>query len=164
MSDEYVNAIAEQVGEVSVDRKQIDAPPQYIVFDNLTEQTKAYHFVAMPGAFPMTTVGDTVVYEDDIFNADKEIIGHTVGMARVVLKRETDDHIFAEYDEVVQLEEGLLRATGTFDRNSLLAGACVRLKLEGVSGRFVGMSGFREWQVIPPITDAFVVMRMVLAG
>ncbi|HUR07918.1 MAG TPA: hypothetical protein VM347_35620 [Nonomuraea sp.] len=164
MTEDLVATLAEQVGEVSTDTKQIETAPVYIVLDDMTERTKAFHFVAAPDAFPMTSVGDSVVYEDEIFNADKEVVGHTIGMARVVRKRESDDHIFAEYDEVVQLQDGIMRATGTFDRNALLAGACVRLKLEGLSGRYAGMSGFREWQVIPPLTDAFVRLRMVLAG
>jgi hypothetical protein len=163
-TDEIVAAIAREAGELATDTTQITTPPRYIVLDNLTETTKASHFVCAPGTFPLTEVGDTIIYADDIFDESKEVIGHTVGIARVIQKHDTDGHVITHYEEIVQLEDGLIKAAGAFDRQSMLTGNCIRLQAEGLSGRYVGMSGFREWQLIPPVTDATVLLRIVLAG
>jgi Allene oxide cyclase barrel like domain len=162
-TEDIADTISAQAGLQSVDSTQITTPPELIVLDNMTERIKSSYFVCPPGEFPMTTEGDSSVYTDDIFNEAGEVVGHTVGMARVL--RIADGKVITQFEEIVELGDGIVRGIGAFDRNAILAGECVRLQVEGMSGRYVGMSGFREWQLIPPISrDGAVALRIVLAG
>jgi hypothetical protein len=163
-TEDIVTAISDDAGEFTPDTTQITAAPRYIVLDNMTEQTNASHFVCAPGVIPATEVGDTFIYVDDIFNTSGETIGHAIGIARVLQKHDTDGHPITQHEEIVEMQDGLVRAIGVFDRHSMLAGECVRLQAEGLSGRYAGMAGFREWQLIPPMSNRTVRMRIVLAG
>jgi hypothetical protein len=162
-TEEIVAAIAAEANLESVDNTQIKTPPQLIILDNLVERIKSNYFVCPQGEFPMRSEGDSVVYADDIYNEKQEIIGHTVGMGRVLSI--SDGKVITQFEEIVELPGGIVRGIGTFDRNAVLAGECMRLQVEGLSGEYAGLAGFREWQLIPPITsDGAISMRIVLAG
>jgi hypothetical protein len=162
-TEDIIATIAAEHGLESVDDTKIKTPPRLIIFDNLIEKIKSNYFVCAPGEFPMRSEGDSVVYADDIFNENEEVIGHTVGMGRVL--RIADGKVITQFEEIVELSGGIVRGIGTFDRNAVLAGECMRLQVEGLSGEYAGMVGFREWQLVPPLTsDGTIAMRIVLAG
>jgi hypothetical protein len=156
--------VAKLEANIKIDSQQIEADPTYIVIDNITEQTSAFHIISTNPLAPMSEVGDSGVYYDNIFSESKEIIGHTVGYIRAIAKDPADGHLITQFEEIVELEDGIIRAYGPFDRSTLLSGACVRLTVEGLSGKYAGMGGFREWQIIPPLAEATVRVRMVLCG
>jgi len=134
-----------------------------IVLDNLTEQTIRFESVGS-GNIAMQ-VGDGGTFYNNIYDADDNIVGNTVGMVIAVSQRASDQHVLTEYVEVIQLADGMLRTSGTVDRIAMFGGAPIRLDVVGIGGAYVGMTGTRECRLLPPFpptVDSRVGVTIVL--
>lgn len=139
------------------------------VGNGVTERTVNFYYVgSAPNPTPIQQVGDTVIYNDDIYDADGTVIGHAVGYVTAVYLQSAG-HLITEYHETVQLPQGRLTTTGVMERQAMIAGGTVHLQATGVSGEFAGKYGYRNWalqQPIPnPLTNAEpVVVNIVMCG
>jgi hypothetical protein len=125
-----------------------------------TEQTVKSSYIGPANPVPVQDVGSAAVYYDNIYNAAGMTIGHAVGYVEAIYKRPSDGHIFTRYHESIELPGGTLADSGTVDRTAMLAGAWVHFNLHGTSGKFLGASGSRAWQIIPPLSNSTVRLRM----
>lgn len=124
-----------------------------LTLTGVTEQTLTFNYVGSPPApTPIREVGDTLTYWDDIYAPDGTVIGHTVGMVAAVRKT-ADNRLITQYHETVTVPDGNIMTTGYMDREAMLHGGVVHLSAIGVSGKYAGKKGFRDWWIIPPIPD-----------
>lgn len=119
----------------------------------LTEQTVKYDFTG-PGTAPMRQIGDTAIYTDTIFGPDGSVVGKALGYVTVVAVRPSDGHLLTDYQETVQLPQGTLRDSGRrLDRDGMIAGQWLHFSATGTAGDFAGKSGFRQWRLLPPLSN-----------
>lgn len=139
-----------------------EVPGEEIV-ENLTERT--LRFEAVGSRNPMMQVGDAATFYNNIYDADDNVVGDTVGILMAVSRNSSDGHIITEYTEAINLSGGTLRSSGVVDRNAVLNGAVMRFDVVGTSGRFLGMQGVRECQILPPYPpsgDSRVTVKITL--
>ena len=139
-----------------------EAPGAEII-ENLTEKT--LRFEAVGTRNPMMQVGDGATFYNHIYDADDNVVGDTVGIL-MATSRTSDGHIITEYTEAINLLGGTLKSNGTVDRNAVLTGAVMRFDVVGTSGRFLGMQGIRECQILPPYppsADSRVTVKFTLS-
>lgn len=140
-----------------------EAPGEEII-ENLTERTLRVEAVGTHD--PMMAVGDGSTFYNNIYDADDNVIGDTVGIVMAISRNPSDGHIITEYTEAINLLGGTLKSKGTVDRNAVLNGAVMRFDVVGTSGRFLGMQGIRECQVpppYPPSKDTRVTVKFTLS-
>ena len=130
-----------------------EAAHSCVSVSGLAEQTVKYDFVG-PGTAPMQQVGDTALYTDTIFGTDGSVVGKALGYVTVVAIRPSDGHLITDYQETVQLPQGTLRDTGRhLDRTAMIAGQWLHFTATGTSGQFAGKHGFRQWRLMPPLSN-----------
>jgi hypothetical protein len=132
------------------------------IIENLTEKTLRFEAVGTHDR--MMQVGDGVTFYNNIYDADDNVVGDTVGIS-IATRRDPEGHIITEYTEVINLLGGTLKSNGMVDRNAVLNGGIIRLDVVGTSGRFLGMQGIRECQLLPPYPpkdDARVTVKITL--
>lgn len=139
---------------------EADARPYQLDTQGWTEKTVYIRYIGPANPFPGSEVGSAGVYYDDIYDEEGTVVGHTVGYAEAIEKRESDGHIIMTYYESIELPEGMLKATGTIDQTTIFAGEWIHLDLKGTSGKFLGMSGSRDWQAIPPFQERLARVNM----
>jgi len=140
-----------------------EAPGEEII-ENLTEGTLRIEAVGTRD--PMMAVGDGGTFYNNIYDADDNVVGDTVGIVMAISRNPSDGHIITEYTEAINLLGGTLKSNGTVDRNAVLNGAVMRFDVVGTSGRFLGMQGIRECQIpppYPPSKDTRVTVRFTLS-
>jgi len=140
-----------------------EAPGEEII-ENLTEGTLRIEAVGTRD--PMMQVGDGGTFYNNIYDADDNVVGDTVGIVMAISRNPSDGHIITEYTEAINLLGGTLKSNGTVDRNAVLNGAVMRFDVVGTSGRFLGMQGIRECQIpppYPPSKDTRVTVRFTLS-
>jgi hypothetical protein len=138
------------------------AVEELIVLDNLTEQT--IRFEAVGSGDPMMQIGDGATFFNNIYDADDNIVGNTVGIVIATMKR-PDGNLVTEYTEVVQVPGGTLRSSALINRSQFFMGSTIQLEVTGMSGRFAGMRGIRECQLQPPYPprpDTRVTVKIVM--
>lgn len=124
-----------------------DAPGEEII-ENLTEQTLRVEAGDVRGR--MMQVGDGAAFYNQIYDADDNVVGSTVGIVIATVENQSDGHLITEYTEAINLLGGTLKSHGTVDRNATLNGAVMKFDVVGTSGRFLGMQGIRECRLLPP--------------
>lgn len=132
-----------------------------IVIDNLSEKT--IRFEALGTRDPIMSVGDGATFYNEIYDADGNVYGETVGITVAVDLGENG--IVTEYTEVIELPDGMLHATSRINRMDLFTGKTVTAQVVGRSGRYAGMTGVRECRLLPPFPpgpDNKVGVRFVL--
>lgn len=132
-----------------------------IVIDNVTEKTVHYNYIGHNEPLPIQEVGESIVYFDEIYDATGATVGHTVGMV-VATHVAPNGHLMTHYEEAIELPEGTLQSSGTIDRQEMLAGGWARFPVVGTGGKFLGLSGVREWQLILPVSTMTVNLRISL--
>jgi|GEM_PF-4247052 hypothetical protein len=127
-----------------------------------TEQTVpgAVHWIGPADPWPVADVGSAAIFFDDIFDADGNKVGRTVGYTECVEKRESDGHIIVNYHEAVELPDGTLKATGTVDQNVIFTNGWVHLDMVGTSGKYLGAQGTRSYRALPPLHERKAEIRM----
>jgi hypothetical protein len=134
------------------------------IIEDLTERTLRSEAVGTHDL--MMQVGDAATFYNTIHDADGNVVGDTVGIVMAVSRNPSDGNIITEYVEAINLLGGTLRTNGTVDRNAFLSGTVLRLNAVGTSGRFLGMQGFRECQILPPYppsADSKVTAKFILS-
>jgi hypothetical protein len=66
------------------------------------------------------------------------------------------------YEEAIELPDGTLRSSGTIDRQLMLGGEWARFPVIGTGGKFLGLTGTREWGLILPVSTMTVNLRIHL--
>jgi hypothetical protein len=132
-----------------------------ILLEDMTEKTVQYSYIGKHDPLPIQQVGDAITYFDEIYNADGETIGRAVGLVTAT-HLAPNGHLMTHYEDAVELPEGTLRSSGAVDRQEMLEGACIKFAVVGTSGKFLGLSGLREWQLILPVTTMTVNLRISL--
>ncbi len=117
----------------------------------LSEQTMNYYFTGASATVPVQNVGETLIYHDNIYDADNQVVGHAVGFVSAVYKRPSDGHLMTQYYETVQLPDGSISDSGLNDRYTIFSGGVAHFHAIGTSGRYLGKTGTRDWQLIPPV-------------
>jgi hypothetical protein len=125
-----------------------------------TEKTVSINHMGPAEPWPVQDVGSAAIFYDDIYDEEGTVIGHAVGYTEAVEVRESDGHVIVMYHEAVELPGGTLKATGTVDQTALPEGKWIHLEMKGTSGKFLGASGSRSYQVILPMEQRKVHMRM----
>lgn len=123
-----------------------------IVIDNITERTVKFNYIGELQPLPINKVGDSIVYFDEIYDADGATIGGVVGMV-VATHVLPNGHLMTHYEEAIELPDGTLRGSGSQDRQLVLAGEWMRFPVVGTGGKFLGLTGIREWAVTRPVAD-----------
>lgn len=142
------------------DMQQEAGKASEVVLADLTERTLRTESVGTH--VPRMQLGDGATFYNEIYDSAGEAIGSTVGIVIAVSRRSSDDHLITEYTEVVQLPAGTLHSTATVDRDAMLSGEVIHADVIGMSGEFLGMKGVRQCQLIPPISEARVSLRIEL--
>jgi hypothetical protein len=130
-----------------------------ILIEGITEKTVHYNYIGEQDPLPIQKVGDAITYFDEIYNADGETIGHAVGLVTAT-HLAPNGHLMTHYEDAVELPDGTLRSSGTVDRQEMLEGAHIHFAAIGTGGKFLGLTGLREWQLILPATTMTVNMRI----
>lgn len=123
------------------------------VLGNLSEATIHYYYVGGGDGIPVHGVGSSLIYYDDIYNAQGAVIGHTVGFVSATYQRPSDGHLITQYYESVQLADGMFSDSGTVDRFAMFSGDPVNLAIVGTAGAYTGMTGTRQWWFPQPIQN-----------
>jgi len=119
-----------------------------IIIENLTEETLRWESVGTHERGMQ--LGDGATVYNHIYDADDNVVGDTVAIVIATRINESDGHLITEYTEAINLLGGTLISHGTLDRNTMWNGEVERFDVIGTSGRFLGMKGIREWQLLPP--------------
>jgi hypothetical protein len=136
------------------------------VINNVTEETVGLYYI---GTTPqrMTEPGDTAVYYDNIYDSvdstSGAIIGHVVGYMTGLYKLANGD-LMTQYSEDVQLADGTIRDSGIINRASMMQGDAVTFAAVGTSGEYLGQRGYREWQLVPPLSSELASVDIQLCG
>ncbi|TCO60813.1 allene oxide cyclase barrel-like domain-containing protein [Actinocrispum wychmicini] len=140
-----------------------------VVVDNVTEQTIRHESVGAGGLG--MHVGDAATFYDNIYDGNSNtVVGNVVGIVGAVSTRPSDGHLMTHYTDDVLFPDGAIRADGIADRNLVLTGKPVRYPAVGLTGRYAGKYGYREWNTIIPQTpptnpgDIRIQLKMVLCG
>lgn len=132
--------------------------------NDITEETVGDYFTGSATPIPLTKPGEGLVYDDVIYNAQNQVIGHTVGMVTGLYVDPANGHLITQYNEVVELPGGTISTTGTNDRTAIFEGGTAHFTAIGTSGSFLGMTGIREWHLtqIPPVATTRAAVTIVL--
>jgi hypothetical protein len=134
-----------------------------IIADELTERT--LRFEAVGTRSPRMQVGDSATFYNEIYDAEDNVIGSTVGLVLAVSVRPGDGHMMCEYREGIELRGDTFHSFALMDRDALMTGSAVQLDIVGISGRYTGKRGIRECRLLPPFPatiESRVSLKMVL--
>jgi hypothetical protein len=117
-----------------------------VVLDHLVQNVVSS--VYTPKNPPGMSVGDVVVFTEQIFDAAGEQVGSDSG--RIVVIRQTADGHFWVLDRLtIKLDGSTLFAFGVVDNTAELAGAWSTIRAVAVSGPLARRSGTLSWQINP---------------
>ncbi|GGP81359.1 allene oxide cyclase barrel-like domain-containing protein [Saccharothrix coeruleofusca] len=93
-------------------------------------------------------VGQSGTYEHALFTTSGEKVATTSGGFKVLYRRESDQQFMAYLTNEVVFEDGsgTIRVAGWIDMGSLLSGNWAYYPSVGVSGRYLGQTGFMAWR------------------
>ncbi|MFD2467793.1 allene oxide cyclase barrel-like domain-containing protein [Amycolatopsis silviterrae] len=93
-------------------------------------------------------VGQSGSYEHALFTKSGEKVATTSGGYKVLYRRESDQQFMAYLTNEVVFEDGsgTIRVAGWIDLGSLLSGGWAYYPSVGVSGRYLGQTGFMAWR------------------
>jgi len=93
------------------------------------------------------TVGFQGAAFDKLYDAAGTQIGTSVVASDNVFQRASDGHVFEHIAETMNLADGTLAGTGTFDRTTVAAQGWLHGRITGLSGRYAGLSGEWTWRL-----------------
>lgn len=126
-----------------------------ITFDNLTEVV--VKLVYSGGTTP--AVGETGSYDDDLYDAQGDLIGTADGTADILFQSPINGDLYSLYDQQITLPGGTVHAIGLVDVNDEIAGDWVTIAAWGTSGRYLGLVGTRSWKAIShTLADASITL------
>jgi hypothetical protein len=117
-----------------------------VTFENLTEKVIDLRYEDVPPTGP--SVGDVGTFSDHLLDSRGRLVATQEGVGWDNEVRQGDGHLLGYYSETINLRGGKLRTFGQVDINAMLGGATAKIHVVGVSGRYFGMTGSREWVVI----------------
>jgi Allene oxide cyclase barrel like domain len=126
-----------------------------------TEKATSINYIGPADPWPVQDAGSAAIYYCDIYDAEGTVIGHSVGYTEAIEIRASDGHVIVMYHEAVELPEGTFKAVGTVDQNAIPEGKWIHLEMKGTSGKFLGASGSRSYQAIPPLEQRKAHVRMI---
>jgi hypothetical protein len=93
-------------------------------------------------------VGQSGSYEHALFTKSGEKVATTSGGFKVLYQRESDKQFMAYLTNEVVFEDGsgTIRVAGWIDLGSLLSGGWAYYPSAGISGRYLGQTGFMAWR------------------
>jgi hypothetical protein len=132
--------------------------------DDITEQTLDYHYTGVSSAIPVRNAGEGLTFYDEVYDNHNKVIGHALGMVLGVYTRPADGHLVAQYHEIVELPGGSISTSGLADRTGIFLGHPTHFAAVGVSGKYLGMKGYRSWWLtdFPPSLDSRATVKIVL--
>ncbi|MEU5696818.1 hypothetical protein [Actinosynnema sp. NPDC020468] len=133
------------VGASAVPAQAPDAQRKCTVFDRVDDKviSLVYNDVGPKGPSP----GDTGSYSDVLYDSTGRLLGTVSGEAWDLAPRPHDQHLLSYYREVVSIDGGTVQVSGVTDKTAMLQGATTTLTAVGVSGRWLGTFGTRQWLV-----------------
>ena len=126
---------------------------QCTTIDDLTEETMQHEYVGKSLTVPVQNVGESLVYYDNLYNPQNQVVGHAVGFVSAIYRRPSDGHLMTQYYETVQLPQGMFSDSGVVDRYALFSGATAHFTAVGTSGAYLGWTGTRSWYFPPPVLN-----------
>lgn len=131
-----------------------------------TEQTMQFFATGEQNPYPAQEVGDSLIYNDNVYDENDQKVGHAVGYVSVFAKRPSDGHLISRYDHTVELPDGDLSGTGIVDRTAMFQGATAVFHVHGTSGAYAGKRGTYSWKLVqvPPDFDTRVSLTLTLCG
>lgn len=91
-------------------------------------------------------VGAMAVYLDPLQDTAGNTVGDSAGELDILSQNASDGHVIETISETLQLADGALVSTGTYDRTTILAGDWVEARIKGVSGAYAGEHGVWKWR------------------
>jgi hypothetical protein len=106
-------------------------------------------------------VGDSFTYVTVLHDATGTVVGGVRGRCAWLFVRRSDGHLLGWCSEALALSGGTVRTWGGIDAASVFSGAVTRFQAAGVSGRYAGMRGTREFAATPDenVWQSRVVLR-----
>lgn len=92
-------------------------------------------------------VGQVGRFEDELYNASGELVGTSKGSFRIEYERPVDGGLMTYYQEEIRFADGVVRAEGWADFNDVKSSKWVFYPAVGVSGSYLGKSGYRQWRM-----------------
>ncbi|GCB53267.1 hypothetical protein [Streptomyces sp. NL15-2K] len=96
--------------------------------------------------------GTMATYWCDVFDADGKVVGTTVGSMVILYQDPETGHFIEQVSEQISLPDGTIAASGLVDRTEVLQQKWLGYRAEGTSGRYLGMTGSRNFR-ITSLTD-----------
>nr|5DYV_A Chain A, YD repeat-containing protein [Micromonospora maris]5DYV_B Chain B, YD repeat-containing protein [Micromonospora maris]5DYV_C Chain C, YD repeat-containing protein [Micromonospora maris]5DYV_D Chain D, YD repeat-containing protein [Micromonospora maris]5DYV_E Chain E, YD repeat-containing protein [Micromonospora maris]5DYV_F Chain F, YD repeat-containing protein [Micromonospora maris]5DYV_G Chain G, YD repeat-containing protein [Micromonospora maris]5DYV_H Chain H, YD repeat-conta len=92
-------------------------------------------------------VGQVGKFDDELYDEAGAQIGTSSGNFRIEYVRPTDGGLLTYYQEDITLSDGVIHAEGWADFNDVRTSKWVFYPATGVSGRYLGLTGFRQWRM-----------------
>jgi hypothetical protein len=106
-------------------------------------------------------VGDSFTYITVLHDGTGAVVGGVRGRCGWLFVRRSDGHLLGWCNETLALTGGTVRTWGGIDAATVFSGAVTRLAAVGVSGRYAGILGSREFAATPDpnVWQSRVVLR-----
>lgn len=92
-------------------------------------------------------VGQVGKFDDELYDESGALIGTSSGSFRIEYVRPTDGGLLTYYKEDITLKDGVIHAEGWADFIDVKTSKWVFYPATGVSGRYAGKTGFRQWRM-----------------
>jgi hypothetical protein len=92
-------------------------------------------------------VGQVGKFDDELFDESGTLIGTSSGSFRIEYVRPTDGGLLTYYQEDITLADGVIHAEGWADFQDVKTSKWVFYPAVGVSGRYEGKTGYRQWRM-----------------
>jgi hypothetical protein len=92
-------------------------------------------------------VGQVGKFDDELYDESGALIGTSSGSFRIEYVRPTDGGLLTYYQEDITLEDGVVHAEGWADFLDVKTSKWVFYPATGVSGRYEGKTGYRQWRM-----------------
>jgi hypothetical protein len=97
-------------------------------------------------------IGQSGTYEHALFTKSGEKVAMTSGGFKIMFQRESDQQFMAYLTNEIVFEDGsgAIRVASWIDLGSLFSGEWVYYPSTGISGRYLGRTGFMAWRPYEP--------------
>ncbi|MEV4847813.1 hypothetical protein AB0K20_32000 [Micromonospora matsumotoense] len=92
-------------------------------------------------------VGQVGRFDDELYDEAGTLIGRSSGSFRIEYVRPTDGGLLTYYQEDITLDDGVIHAEGWADFLDVKTSRWVFYPATGVSGRYAGKTGYRQWRM-----------------
>ncbi|GGR76057.1 MULTISPECIES: allene oxide cyclase barrel-like domain-containing protein [Streptomyces] len=115
------------------------------MFENLSEHLTTF---ANDIDFEEPKPGQSGTYESELRDPSGTAIGTVEGSYRIVTRRESDGVLLACINEKIALTDGVVHVEAWARFENLISGEWLYCPAVGVSGRYAGRTGFRQWRPV----------------